>query len=331
MPLLDRRPDDCPGRLQCVEDQAREHQLPGRSGEPVAGDRERRERPGPVHRGDVSSRLSAASHPDRGADGAETTRREDEPERQRRGAEVVLDDVGEQHLGGAEEDEIRDGGRAERAPEPDALANEAQPLLDRYERRGVRLVTLGHTRPDRGHCHERRSERGRVDGKGEPRTDGDQSAPEERACEAERDRPNELVERVRRGQVLDRQQVRHDGLEGRREERRSDPVERDQGDELPETKCARDHEEGENRNRQGSDAVRPHHHEAAVVPIAHDPAGEQEEHRRDSHPDPDDRQCRGCVPERVALPRDRDQKDAVAEQRDGHSRPEHPEVPVPKR
>ena len=44
-----------------------------------------------------------------------------------------------------------------------------------------------------------------------------------------------------------------------------------------------------------------------------------------------DRQCRRRIPQGVAFPRDRDEEDAVADQRNRHPRPEDPEVPVSQR
>src|SRR6266487_2834215 len=130
MTLLDGRPDDRAGSLQRVEDQAREHQLPGGRGQPVAGYCQCREGPSPVHEGDLPARMAAAAHPDCRADSAESARRENEAERACRSMKVVLDDVGEQYFSWPEEHEVCDGGGAERAPEPHALPDEAQAFPD---------------------------------------------------------------------------------------------------------------------------------------------------------------------------------------------------------
>ena len=66
-----------------------------------------------------------------------------------------------------------------------------------------------------------------------PVPSGDEPAAEHRADQPERDRSHELVERVGRGEVVGRQQVGDDRLEGRREERGPGAVKGDQRDELP--------------------------------------------------------------------------------------------------
>src|SRR5262249_23486476 len=90
-------------------------------------------------------------------------------------------------------------------------------------------------------------------------------------------------------------------------------------------------EHAERRHRRRADGVRSEHDEPAIAAVADDAADEQEQHRGDGHPDPDDRKCRGRVPERVALPGDRDKEDPVAEQRHAHAGPEDAEVAVPQR
>src|SRR5439155_17073706 len=103
--------------------------------------------------------------------------------------------------GGPQEHEIGDGGRAERAPKPDALPDETQSLLDRDERGRVRLVTSRYARTDRRHGDERGPERRRIDAEREPRTAGDQRAPKKRPREPQGDRANEPAGRGRRRPV----------------------------------------------------------------------------------------------------------------------------------
>ena len=99
--LLERRPHDRPGRLEHVEDEAGEHQLPGRGREAVPGDGERRERPGGVDERDAAARLPALAHHQRASDRAEPSCCEHEPERLGRAVDDVLHHVGQEHLGRA--------------------------------------------------------------------------------------------------------------------------------------------------------------------------------------------------------------------------------------
>src|ERR671925_403645 len=73
------------------------------------------------------------------------------------------------------------------------------------------------------------------------------------------------------------------------------------------------------------------HNLPRVEPVGDDPAGKEERDRRNGHPDADDRERRRRVPQDVRLPGDRDEEDAVAEERDRHARPEQTEVTVLKR
>ena len=61
------------------------------------------------------------------------------------------------------------------------------------------------------------------------------------------------------------------------------------------------------------------------------PPEQQEGDRRDGHRDADQRERGRRVGERVDLPRQRDDEDAVAEERDAHPAPQEPEVPQAQR
>ena len=119
MPLLQRRPHDRPRRLEGVEEEAGDRELPHRRGEPVARDGERRHRPDRVDEGHVAARLATLTHDERRADRADAAGGEDEPERAGGGVQVVLDDVREQDLRRAQEREVRERRREQRPPEPD--------------------------------------------------------------------------------------------------------------------------------------------------------------------------------------------------------------------
>ena len=96
--LLDRRPDDRPRCLECVEEQAGDHQLPHAVGRArnrrPRGSRASSTRTSPSRRGAVA----ALRHHDRRADRTDTAGGEDDPEIAGRGVQVVLDDVGEKDL-----------------------------------------------------------------------------------------------------------------------------------------------------------------------------------------------------------------------------------------
>ena len=115
--LLGGRPDDRAGRLERVEGEAGEHQLPDGGREPVAGDRQ----VASVHATymKVMSRRGRPRWPDdHGAARPSRRRRRRRPGRGRAAlaVEVVLDDERQQHLGRAHEQEVGDGGAGERRP-----------------------------------------------------------------------------------------------------------------------------------------------------------------------------------------------------------------------
>ena len=180
---------------------------------------------------------------------------------------------------------------------------------------------------DRGH-----DEGGCVDGEGRSRPEAcHEQAAERGAGQPERDRADELVERVRRRQVRRRDDVGDDRVERGREERRADAVEGDEDRELPEREEARDGERRQHADDDRAPDVRAEHEPATVDAVAEDARREEEDERRDRHRDAEEGQRRGRVPQLVGLPGHRDQEDAVAEEGDGHPGPEHPEVPVPER
>ena len=144
MALLDRRPDDRAGRLECVEDEAGRHQLPGGRGDPVARDRERCDRPGQVHDRYVAPGMTPVPHEGGPADGSETTCSEYEPQRSRGTVQVVLHYERQQDFRRTQEHEIRDRRREQRPPEPHTTPDEAEPFLQ--GRNGGELEVGPHSR-----------------------------------------------------------------------------------------------------------------------------------------------------------------------------------------
>ena len=136
MPLLDGRPDDRARRLERVERQARQHQLPERRREPVSDDRERRRRPDHVHEGDEAPREPALAHDDRAGHRAQPARGEDEAQIGRGSAEVVLDEQRDEDLHRPHEAQVGHGGARERRPQP-RPAPDVAPALEQLARGGA--------------------------------------------------------------------------------------------------------------------------------------------------------------------------------------------------
>jgi hypothetical protein len=185
----------------------------------------------------------------------------------------------------------------------------------------------------------RRTDRQNRDGRGEKRhcvdrecgtcaERGDEQAAERRSGEAEGDRSDELVERVRRREIGRRHDVRHDCVERRREEGSAHAVHRDEHDELPEPKHAGERERGKQRDSKRASEVGPQQDGAPVEPVAQHTPRQQERDRRHRHGDAQQCQRGGRVPQLECLPGHRDEEDAVADERDGQSRPEDAEVAV---
>ena len=82
--LLGGGPHDRAGRLQGVEGEAGEHELPHGGGQAVAGDGERGQRPRDVHEGDVAPRQAALAEHDGAADRADAAGGEDDARGRRR-------------------------------------------------------------------------------------------------------------------------------------------------------------------------------------------------------------------------------------------------------
>jgi hypothetical protein len=96
---------------------------------------------------------------------------------------------------------------------------------------------------------------------------------------------------------------------------------------MPDLDVTPDGKQAEGEHRSRSDPVRDDHHAPAVEAIADDAADEQEHHHRTSPREPDQRDLARAARQLVRLPGERDEEEAVAEQRDRHPGPEQPEVP----
>ena len=274
------RPDDRSRTLQRVEDEARDHRLPGEAGEPEAGDGEGRERPDPVHERDVAAGHVPVPHHHGGEHRPDAAEREDEPEVARRPVHVVLDDERQQDLGGTPEDQVRERRGEEGAPQPYTRADEAEPLLDVLER-GLRLVRgpVDITRPHARDARDRQDEGERIDQEGRagvPAPDPDQPSPDRGAEHPGRGRTDELVEGVRLVQIRARHQLRHDGIEGRAEERGPGPERGCHDHHVPELEGPADRQHTEGGHAQSADRVGCDHHPPPVEPVAHHTADQEE-------------------------------------------------------
>ena len=218
--------------------------------------------------------MAPVAHPERRPHGSEPSCGEDQPERSRRCVQLVLHDIREQHFARTEEDEVGRRRSNESPPQPHSPADEREALPHRAR------VGDGRRRsrsPRRAHRQDRDpgdGERRRVDGEGQPGAGGDQQAPEQRAGEAKCDRADELVERVRGGEVLPGKKVGDDRLERRREECSAGPIQGDEHDQLPQLKRTGEDEHGEAGDRRGTHGVCREHQAPAVVTVAEDAADE---------------------------------------------------------
>ena len=116
---------------------------------------------------------------------------------------------------------------------------------------------------------------------------GHQRTAEGRSGEAQRNRPDELVERVGGREVGGRDDVRDDCLEGRREEGGADPVEGDKDHEFPEGEEACQGEDGEGGDDYRTADVRAQHERTPVETVAEDPGRQEKDDCRDRHADPE--------------------------------------------
>jgi N-acetylmuramoyl-L-alanine amidase len=88
----------------------------------------------------------------------------------------------------------------------------------------------------------------------------------------------------------------------------------------------RERERCERGERQPAADVGPEHDDAAVEAVADRSAGKQANDRRNRHRDSEYGEGGRRVPQVVCDPGHGDQEDPVADQRDGHTYPESPEI-----
>jgi hypothetical protein len=158
--------------------------------------------------------------------------------------------------------------------------------------------------------------------------DGDQQAPERRSREAQADRLHQLPQGVGLKELIAWHHVRHDRREGRLKERLAEAVKDHEHDQVPELGLLRNGERRDHGDGREAHEVRDHQQAAALEAVAQH-AGEQEARHLGERPrESDDRERAGLVRDVVDEPGDRDQVDAVADERHGLTGPQQPEVAV---
>ena len=154
---------------------------------------------------------------------------------------------------------------------------------------------------------------------------------ERRSGEAQRERPCELLEGVRLAELRGRQDLGQDRVAGGVEERLCAAVEGDDHHHVPQREHAGGGERAHQRQQQRARDVRGEHHPAAVLAVADEPAEEQQRDQWDAHRDAQQGERRRTAGDRVGLPRECDEEDAVAEQRHAAATEQAPEVEVRER
>ncbi len=234
---------------------------------------------------------------------------------------------GQQHLHRPVEQEHRDRRGDQRDPDPAARADEGDPLTQLgRERRAVLAVPVERVRISAIITAEamnvpasiRNASPGPITATTMPPIAGtDQEAAR---------LAHELLQGVGLDELLARQDVRHDRRHRGPEERLARRVHDDAGDQVPELQLIGHGEHADQRQDRGADDVGGDHHAPALEVVADHAAAEQEQRHPDRPGQADERERRGHVRQLVDLPRDRDEVDAVADQRDDESAPQQGEV-----
>ena len=313
---------------------AREHEVPHGRADPVARDGERRDGPGEVHERHAPARETELPERHRGQDRGEASGAEDEPEIARGGLEIVLDDVGDQHLHRAHEQQVGDGRADERDPEPAAIPHEA-PALAEIAEHAARAAAA--TRAAAG---GRISSSATADA---PKLTAS-SANTAAAPNAPTRTPPSAGPTMRRaiGRIswssalacaswCSGHQVGDDRVERRREERLARAVDGDEDRDVPDLEEPGGAERRERGGGEQPRAVRRQHQAPSVEAIAQGAADEQEDDRRHGHRDADHAHRGRGVAQLVDLPGQRHDEGAVAEERDAHPGPQQPEVAMAQR
>ena len=116
--LLGRDPDDRAGGLERVEDRARKHQMPDGGAEPVTRDRQGGERPDDVDERHVAAWEARPAGRNAVASEASPPAAKTSPRSLAVALEVVLDQVGHEHLDRPHEEQVGDGRARECHPQP---------------------------------------------------------------------------------------------------------------------------------------------------------------------------------------------------------------------
>ncbi len=267
------------------------------------------------------------------SDGADPAHREDEAQALRVAAPMILHEQRQQDLLRTDEQQVGERRGEQRSPQPHASAHETEAFSDIGHRRGGPGV---HRRVDgvRAHeqqRHDRDPERQGIDQERAAGAPRDEEPAQRRAGQPPGGGPHELVQRVGLDEQVARHQVGHDRVERRTEERGSSAVERSESHEMPELEGPVERQHAHRGDRQTSDQVGRQEDASSIEPVAHHPPDQEEQDVRDGHRQTDERESRRRIRQLVDLPRERDDEDPVAQQGDGHARPEQPEVPVPER
>jgi hypothetical protein len=149
-----------------------------------------------------------------------------------------------------------------------------------------------------------------------------------RPREAQPERLHQLAHRVGLQQLVARHDVRHDRRERRLEERLADPVDHDQCDHMPELGGLRERQRGDGADRYEPQQVGDDQQPAALEAVAEHAGDQQRRDHRQRPRESDESECGRLVCNVEHEPCDRNQVDAVADERDRLAEPEQPEVAV---
>ena len=183
-----------------------------------------------------------------------------------------------------------------------------------------------------GHDHRRDQERGRVDEEGGAHAEQrDQQATQGRAGEPHPQRLHQLAQRVGLEQLVARHHLGHDRREGGLEQRLTDAVYHHQQDTCQRSAASANASAAiapmaAKRIRSAITSSRRRSKRSLSTPASSRPATCGSVHAK-----PHDRERARLVRDVVDEPRDRDQVDPVADERDGLPGPEQPEVAVSQR
>lgn len=175
-------------------------------------------------------------------------------------------------------------------------------------------------------------ERGCVEEKGRAGAERrDHDSPKRGTGEPKYERIDREQRGVRLHEQVGRNELRHDRTERRARERLPEAEEDRHRADVPQLQVARDREDANGAGRECPRQVGDDDHFPALDPIRRDPTEENERDDRDRLQRSHESHRRGGVGELVDLPRQGDDHDAVAEERDGARGPVEGEVPHPER